>query len=88
MRTVYCLHLLVIIWAAACINVNATGQFKVTPLHVAAASGNLSTTLTLLKAGANVNARVDSGSMALSVAEVKIHTEIANLILEYGGRDE
>ena len=22
MRTVYCLHLLVIIWAAACINVN------------------------------------------------------------------
>ena len=66
-------------------DVNTTGQFEVTPLHVAVASGNLSTTLTLLKAGADVNARVDSGSTAFSVAEVKNHTEIANLILEYGG---
>lgn len=64
------------------ISVDVRTDLKWTPLHLAAARGNLVIVTVLLKAGAKLNATTDDGSTALILALSNKHQEVAELLLE------
>jgi Ankyrin repeats (3 copies) len=54
-----------------------------TPLMIAAGVGDRMMVQMLLRAGANTNIQNDQGQTALSIAELRGHTEIANILKNY-----
>lgn len=69
------------------VNAELTGKAKgMTPLYIAARSGNFEVAKVLIKNGANVNARHKRlGNTPLDVAVSKEHKKIADLIRKNGG---
>lgn len=66
-------------------NIASNNDFKVTPLHSAAAISQVGIVNILLENGANVNAKQSSGVTALHSAAHNGATEIVELLLKNGG---
>lgn len=57
-----------------------------TPIHVAAASGNMKTTMLLLEVGADMNAKDDREYTAVAHAEANNHFVLMDRLVQLGGR--
>jgi ankyrin repeat protein len=66
------------------VNTHSQNEFHVTPLHSAAASGNLEIARMLLESGADANARQQGGFTPLHSSAQNGQIEMANLLLEHG----
>lgn len=64
--------------------VNALDRDSISPLILAASSGNLDTVKILIKYGANVNQTDRMNSSALHYACMRVHAEIARELIENG----
>lgn len=73
-----------LIEAGAEVDTPSQNPFHVTPLHSAAASGNLEIAGLLLENGADANARQQSGFTPLHSAAQNGQVEMAKLLLEHG----
>lgn len=83
----------ILIEFGADVDTTSQNNFKVTPLHSAAASGNIEIAGLLLENGANANARQQAGFTPLHSAAQNGQVEMALLLLEHGadvkaGNDE
>jgi ankyrin repeat protein len=61
--------------------VDALGDEKLTPLHLAARSGHMETTKLLVHSGANVNAMDNFGNTPLDWAQQNGYTEVAKFLI-------
>lgn len=75
---------LALLEAGANINMASRESMKVTPLHAAVASGQISIARELLKRGAKVNARSENDFVALHEASARGNIEFAKLLLDNG----
>ncbi len=75
--------LLLLSWQA---EVNAVGEDHRTPLHEAASWGDRGVLEALLAHRAGINVRDHNGMRPMHIASVNGHTDVVQLLREYGGR--
>ena len=61
-------------------NVNAKGESDLTPLHTAAARGNIEAVTLLLEHGADINATTTDGKKPISYAEERNHPAMVEFL--------